>query len=102
MTPVRRQQLGDELRRRRQERGLTQSAMGSPLTRAFVSAVEHGRAVPSLPALDHMLRRVDTPLSEFFAAIERLEVEHGLTVAYHHGHERPASPDPPPGRGGPA
>jgi transcriptional regulator with XRE-family HTH domain len=43
--------LGREIRRRRRGRGLTQSELGWPLTRAFVSAVEHGRCLPSLAAL---------------------------------------------------
>ncbi len=43
--------LGAEIRRLREERGLTQTQMGTPLTRAYVSLVEGGHALPSLPAL---------------------------------------------------
>ena len=63
-------------------RGLTQAALGPPLTRAFVSAVEHGRTVPSLAALELMLRRVDVPMSAFFAQVEARMVDQDLTAAY--------------------
>ena len=74
--------LGSELRRERTVRGLSQTALGQPLTRAFVSAVERGRTVPSLAALELMLRRVDVPLSTFFAKVEARMVDQDLTVAY--------------------
>lgn len=63
--------VGRELRRRRLAAGVSQAALGNPLTRAYVSAVETGRVVPSLPALDHMVTRLGTSLSDFFAAVER-------------------------------
>jgi transcriptional regulator with XRE-family HTH domain len=74
--------LGSELRVERTRRGLTQAALGAPLTRAFVSAVERGRAVPSLAALELMLRRVDVPLSAFFAHVEARMVDQDLTASY--------------------
>ena len=43
--------LGAEIQRLRRMRGLTQTQLGRPLTRAFVSAVEHGRCLPSLAAV---------------------------------------------------
>lgn len=43
--------LGHEIRARRRALGMTQAELGRPLTRGFVSAVEHGHCVPSLPAL---------------------------------------------------
>ena len=70
MDPAWRLRLGHELRRRRVDRGLTQAALGEPLTKGFVSAVEHGRSVPSLPALRLMTRRLGTTLAEFLAAVE--------------------------------
>jgi transcriptional regulator with XRE-family HTH domain len=81
-SPEWRRALGDELRRLRTGRKLTQAAFGTPLTRAFVSAVERGRAVPSIPALEVMLGRVGTPMSEFFAAIEARLVDRDLTAEY--------------------
>ena len=71
MDPGVRRALGRELRRRRLERAMTQGELGLPLTRAYVSAVEAGRTVPSLPALQHMLDRLQVPLSAFFDAVER-------------------------------
>jgi len=66
-----RESLGRELRRRRLARRLTQAELGHPLTKAFVSSVERGRTVPSLPALRLMVSRLDTTLAGFFAAVER-------------------------------
>jgi transcriptional regulator with XRE-family HTH domain len=74
--------LGSELRHERTACGLTQAALGDPLTRAFVSAVERGRTMPSLPALELMLRRVDVPMSTFFARVEARMVDQDLTAAY--------------------
>jgi transcriptional regulator with XRE-family HTH domain len=81
-----RRRLGTELRRRREASGLSQSALGDPLTRAFVSSVEHGRIVPSLPALRHMLARLGLTLATFFADWDERSVERQLTVPYHPGH----------------
>ncbi len=84
------------------ELGLTQSGLGAPLTRAFVSAVERGRAVPSLPALAHMLGRIDMPLSEFFRRVESRLVDQDLTDAYDAFHATRHDPQAPPRGGGPA
>ena len=37
---------------------MTQTELGWPLTRAFVSAVEHGRCLPSLPAVALFAQRL--------------------------------------------
>jgi transcriptional regulator with XRE-family HTH domain len=87
-TPEWRRTLGEELRRQRQRRGLTQAAFGAPLTRAYVSAVERGRAVPSIPALEVMLNRAGVPLSTFFAQIEAQMVDQKLTGSYDPRHGR--------------
>ena len=89
-TPEWRRALGAELRNQRQRRGMTQAAFGAPLTRAFVSAVERGRAVPSIPALEVMLVRAGIPLSTFFARIEAQMVDQELTGSYdlRHGSHR--------------
>jgi transcriptional regulator with XRE-family HTH domain len=71
MDPDVRRALGVELRRRRLALSLTQQELGAPLTRAYVSAVESGRIVPSLPALRHMTDRLQVPLSAFFDVVER-------------------------------
>jgi transcriptional regulator with XRE-family HTH domain len=86
MAPRWRRALGEELRSRRTEVGLTQAGLGSPLSRAFVSAVERGRAMPSLPALAHMLARVDVSLAEFFERVDARMVDPDLTTGYDPGH----------------
>ena len=66
---------------------MTQSALGAPMTRAFVSAVETGRTVPSLPALALFADRLGMALDEFF-----FDVKVQMTVLYNAGHEH--DPDP--------
>ena len=44
-------ELGRRVRERRLAIGMTQSELAAPLSRAFVSAVEKGHALPSLGAL---------------------------------------------------
>ena len=65
------QTLGAEIRRRRKARGLTQAALGAPMTKGFVSAVESGHVVPSLPALALMAERLGVPLAELFAGVNQ-------------------------------
>jgi transcriptional regulator with XRE-family HTH domain len=83
--------IGRELRRHRRSRGLSQASLGAPLTRGFVSAVERGRTVPSLPALVLFADRLEIPLDSFFSGVKR-----EMTVLYNRGHER--RPYPPPRR----
>jgi transcriptional regulator with XRE-family HTH domain len=71
LDPELRRALGRRLRELRKDRDLTQGELGAPLTRAYVSAVEAGRTVPSLPALQLMVDRLEVPLSAFFEAVER-------------------------------
>ena len=71
LDPALRRALGRQLRRLRTNRALTQAELGSPLTRAYVSAVEAGRTVPSLPALQLMVDRLEIPMSVFFEEVER-------------------------------
>jgi ribosome-binding protein aMBF1 (putative translation factor) len=71
LDPAWRAALGLELRAQRRSRGLTQEALGAPLSKGFVSAVEHGRAVPSLSALRLMTDRLGVPLGEFFRGVDR-------------------------------
>lgn len=63
--------LGAELRARRLGRGLTQRQLAAPLTGAYVSAVERGRSLPSLPALAMMLDRLGEPIGAYFDDVER-------------------------------
>ena len=98
VSDVWRHSLGAELRRRRQALGVSQAALGAPLTRAFVSAVERGRAIPSLPALRLMVDHLGIPLSEFFDGVEAAVVEHYLTGAYDGDHEGTGDAVAPQGR----
>jgi hypothetical protein len=70
LDPAVRSALGRTIRRHRLERSLTQGALGDPLSRAYVSSVEAGRVIPSLPALRLMVLRLDLTLGEFFAEVE--------------------------------
>ena len=70
MDPTVRDALGETLRRHRLARSMTQGTLGHPMTRAYVSSVEAGRTVPSLPALRLMVLRMDLTLAEFFAEVD--------------------------------
>jgi hypothetical protein len=69
---------------------LTQTTLGQPLTRGFVSAVERGHVMPSLPALALLVDRLGLSLADFF-----LGVQLDMTTAYTSRHE--FRPDPPAG-----
>jgi transcriptional regulator with XRE-family HTH domain len=62
--------LGDEIRRRRLELGLSQALVGDPLSRAFVSSVESGRAVPSLPSLLMIASRLHVRVGAILTSVE--------------------------------
>jgi transcriptional regulator with XRE-family HTH domain len=79
--------IGFELRRHRVEAGLTQTTLGEPLTRAFVSAVERGHVVPSLPALALLVDRLGLSLAEFFSGVQS-----DMTTAYTARHEFHSDP----------
>lgn len=73
------QALGGELRRRRQALGLSQSDVGQPLTRAFLSSVEVGRVLPSISSLVMIARRLNTTAATILASVDRqLEAEAGI------------------------
>lgn len=58
--------LGERIRARRKELGLTQSQLGgSDLTKGFISLVEKGRAKPSLETLVLLARRLQKPVGYF-------------------------------------
>jgi len=62
--------LGCRVREFRVRAGLTQSELGSPRTRSFISAVEHGRTLPSLRALLQMAQRLGVPVAELLDDLE--------------------------------
>lgn len=51
-------ELGHRIRVAREALGMSQAELGRPLTRAYVSQVESGRTLPSLPALLHLAERL--------------------------------------------
>jgi tetratricopeptide (TPR) repeat protein len=62
--------LGERLRQARLERGMSQETLAQPeFTKSYVSAVERGKARPSLKALELMARRLGIPLNEFLVAV---------------------------------
>lgn len=69
--------LGAAIRQRRQARGLTQSQLGHPFTKGFVSEVERGRSLPSLRALAFIADRLGVNVSELLD-----EVKGGLPRVY--------------------
>jgi transcriptional regulator with XRE-family HTH domain len=73
--------IGGEIRRRRIAAGLSQAEVGRPLTRAFVSAVEHGHAVPSLASLVILAERLATDAATLLGS-----VNHGSTAVYDGAH----------------
>ena len=82
--------LGSRIRERRTKARLTQAELGAPMTRSFVSAIEHGRALPSLPALLLICSRLGVPVGEL---LEELEWTWGDTYTdVHEGHDQPSSP----------
>ncbi|MFL5756861.1 MAG: helix-turn-helix domain-containing protein [Chloroflexota bacterium] len=70
MRDVRVSEIGPELRRRRVAARLSQAALAAPRTRAYISAVENGRVVPSVPALAALTARLGVGLGEFFSSVE--------------------------------
>ncbi len=81
--------IGRELHRRRTALGLSQASLGEPLTRAFVSAVEHGRTVPSIAALALLTDRLGTGLADFFRGVNE-QMTGVYTAAYDYNHKNPA------------
>ncbi len=86
--------LGAAIRARRRELGLTQTQLGQPLTKGFVSEVERGRSLPSLAALVLMADRLEVPVSYLLG-----EVKAGLSPVYTARDENEHTPaDSGPGR----
>ncbi len=81
--------FGTRIRELRIRAGLTQAELGSPMTRSFVSAVEHGRALPSLPALLLIASRLGVPVGEL---LEQLEWTWQETYTGIHARDNPTPP----------
>jgi transcriptional regulator with XRE-family HTH domain len=63
--------LGGEVRRRRRALGLSQSIVSDPLTRGFLSSVEAGRTIPSIPSLVMIARRLHTTAAAILESVDR-------------------------------
>jgi transcriptional regulator with XRE-family HTH domain len=74
--------IGLELRRRRLEANLSQANVSFPMTRAYISQVEAGRTLPSLPALIVMAERLGTSADEILRSVNQ-----ALNVEYPEAHE---------------
>src|SRR4051794_21753482 len=60
--------LGERLRKARKDRGLSQEKLAQPeFTKSYVSAVERGKARPSLKALTLMAGRLQLPVTDLLA-----------------------------------
>jgi len=61
--------LGATIRERRRGLGLSQAELGFPLTRAYVSQVEHGHLSPSLGSLLLIAQRLGIPAWELLRLV---------------------------------
>jgi transcriptional regulator with XRE-family HTH domain len=50
---------------------MSQGDVSAPLTRSYVSQVEHGRVLPSIPALIVMAERLGTSADEVLRSVNR-------------------------------
>jgi transcriptional regulator with XRE-family HTH domain len=75
-------EVGRRIRRLRVDAGLTQARVGGPFSAAYVSAIEHGKVVPSLPALVFLALRLGVDPADLLAG-----VKFGLPEGYNAGHE---------------
>ncbi|MGO9207367.1 MAG: helix-turn-helix domain-containing protein [Candidatus Limnocylindrales bacterium] len=81
-------ELGSRIRDRRRALGLTQTELGEPLTKGFVSAVERGRSLPSLAAVCLFALRLGTSVDSLVCGVEGLVTER--YTARHDSHDTPS------------
>jgi transcriptional regulator with XRE-family HTH domain len=62
--------LGQEIKERRVALGLSQATAARPFSRAFMSSVERGRFIPSLPSLLIIARQLNTSASNILGAVD--------------------------------
>ena len=95
-------ELGRRIRERRRELHLTQSELAAPFTKSYLSAVEHGRTLPSLRVLWLIAGRLGTGVGDLAGDVNILATPqynppHGRRPTKgsqsDHGH-----PNPPAGR----
>lgn len=82
--------VGARLRDMRRELGLTQRQVAGPLSAGFVSAVEKGRIVPSLPSLALLAGRLGRTPAELLTGVN-MEWPSGYTAPHDDGQAPPDS-----------
>jgi transcriptional regulator with XRE-family HTH domain len=82
--------LGSRIRDLRVRAGLTQTQLGAPRTRSFVSSVEHGRTLPSLRALLQMAERLGVPVAVLLDELESTGLD---TYTWLHASNHPPTSD---------
>jgi transcriptional regulator with XRE-family HTH domain len=70
-------EVGRRIRDRRRALGMTQAELAAPLTKSYVSAVEHGRVMPSLRTLWLIADRLGVGVGELVDGVKPL-----LTAEY--------------------
>jgi DNA-binding XRE family transcriptional regulator len=73
--------LGARVRGLRRDAGLTQAEVAGPFSAAYVSAIENGKVIPSLPALVLIADRLGVAPSDLLAGVNFL-----APAAYTPGH----------------
>jgi transcriptional regulator with XRE-family HTH domain len=77
-------EIGRRIRLERISQGMSQADLGRPFTRAYVSQVESGRTLPSLPALFHLADRLGVDPSSLLPS--RPSDQRRYTHAHDHTH----------------
>lgn len=66
--------IGERIREIREQRGMTQSELaGDDITRNMLSRIENGAALPSLPSLCAIAKRLDAPVGVLFGDAKEYE-----------------------------
>ena len=78
--------LGSIIRERRVSLGLSQEDIGYPLSKSFISLVEHGQVSPSLASLVLISARLELPLWKLLKVVSQQMSEESQRVH----HERDA------------
>ena len=68
-------ELGERIRTRRLALGMTQTELGEPFTKSYVSAIEHGRVLPSLQALWLIAGRLGVGIGDLVGQVNPLATE---------------------------
>lgn len=75
-------ELGRRIRAARESRGLTQSQVGCPLTKSYVSAIERGTTLPSFGALLLLAEHLGLEPADLVVGVNRCAT---VPYSFHHG-----------------